>query len=86
MRYDKLTVREIAMHITRDWKNPYFGAKPYISAMRDMDQIADNYYLDSGESIVRYFLSNADSWKGSTAGEIKRELNNRLKQARVKLT
>jgi hypothetical protein len=35
--------------------------------------------MDSGRSIVAYFLSNASTWRGETAKRIKLELNKMLK-------
>jgi len=35
--------------------------------------------MDSGDSIVRYFLSNASTWRGETARRVKKELNAMLK-------
>lgn len=64
----------IALEIRRDWSKPYFGAKPYLDAMSSLDSINDDYGLDSGKSIVLYFLSNAQGWKGEKAREIKKEL------------
>jgi len=49
-------------------------AKPYVLAMMKMNQIEDNYGLDSGTSIVLYFLSNAQTWQGEKARAIKKEL------------
>lgn len=64
----------IAAEIRADWKNVYFGAVPYLNAMRSLDKVTDNYGADDGESIVRYFLSNASSWRGETAKRVKAEL------------
>lgn len=65
---------EIASDIRADWKNVYFGAMPYLAAMRDLDKVTDNFMYDSGDSIVRYFLANARTWKGEKAREVKAEL------------
>lgn len=65
---------EIVRDIRKDWKNPYFGAKPYLDAMATLDSINDNYGWDSADSIVRYFLGNASTWRGETAKAIKKEL------------
>lgn len=65
---------QIAGQIKRDWKPVWFGAVPYLEAMTAMDHITDNYGLDSGESVVQYFLGNAATWKGETAKRIKAEL------------
>ena len=64
----------IAGEIAEDWQNVNFAAKPYLSAMFTLDKITDTYGLDSGHSIVAYFLSNASQWKGEKAKTIKKEL------------
>jgi hypothetical protein len=69
----------IANEVRRDWKKVYFGAVPYLDAMSTLNAISDNYYSDSGRSIVAYFLANAMTWKGDKAREIKKELNAMLK-------
>jgi len=69
----------IAQEISTNWKNPYFGAVPYLQAMRTLNGIKDKYYFESGDSIIRYFLANAGNWKGEKAREIKKELNEMLK-------
>ena len=68
------TISSIAREIEQDWKNVYFGAVPYLEAMHSLNSIDDNYYYDSGKSVVRYFLANAQSWRGEKAREIKKEL------------
>ena len=68
----------IAADIDRCWKNVYFGARPYIDAMHTMNSIHDKYGLDSGESIVAYFLSNASTFRGADARRIKKELKSIL--------
>jgi hypothetical protein len=69
----------IANEISKDWKNVYFGAVPYLEAMARMDKITDPYGYDSGEGIVLRFLGNARAWRGETAKRIKAELNQMLK-------
>jgi hypothetical protein len=64
----------IASEIRKDWKNVYFGAVPYLNAMSSLDSIEDNYILDSGKSVVLYFLNNATTWRGETARRVKAEL------------
>lgn len=68
------TLKEIANEIAADWKKPHFGAVPYLDAMKTLDSINDNYFFDSGKSIVLYFLANAGTWKGENARRIKKEL------------
>jgi hypothetical protein len=65
---------EIAREIRRDWKNVNFGAVPYLDAMASLGSIDENYYEDSGKSVVLYFLANAQSWRGEKAKAIKAEL------------
>lgn len=72
-------IHEIAKEISATWENVYFGAKPYLKAMLSLNSINDNYYYDSGRSIVLYFLANAKTWRGEDAKRIKKELNNLIK-------
>jgi len=65
---------EIANEIRKDWKQVNFGAKPYLDAMSSLNKPTDNYGMDSGKSIILYFLSNASTWKGDTAKRVKAEL------------
>jgi hypothetical protein len=64
----------IANEIRGDWKNVYFGAKPYLSAMSTLNDISDYYFMDSARDIVNYFLANATTWRGDNAKRIKAEL------------
>jgi hypothetical protein len=72
-------IHAIAREIAMNWPKPYFGAVPYLEAMHSLNSLLGDYYGDSAESIVRYFLSNATTWKGETARRIKAELNLMLK-------
>ena len=74
-----MTLSQIAREIRKDWKKVYFGAVPYLDAMSTLNSINDNYFADSGRSVVLYFLSNATTWKGETAKAVKKELNKRAK-------
>ncbi len=64
----------IAREIRADWNKVYFGAVPYLDAMATMGSVKEPYFYDSGESIVIYFLANANTWRGETARRIKAEL------------
>ena len=73
---------EIAREIKKSWgEKMYFGAKPYLNAMLSLGSIKDYYMFDKAADIVRYFLSNASSWRGEDARRIKKELNEMLKYA-----
>ena len=65
---------EIAREIRNDWKNVSAYAAPYLRAMSCLESVNDNYIMDSGRSVVSYFLANAGSWRGETAKRIKAEL------------
>ena len=68
------SLSEIAIEIRDDWSNVNYAAKPYLSAMLALDKVSDSFMHDSGKSVVLYFLSNASSWRGQKAREIKLEL------------
>jgi hypothetical protein len=65
----------IAREISANWPKPYFGAVPYLKAMHALDSIGENFYEDSGVSVVSCFLANANTWKGDVARRLKAELN-----------
>ena len=77
---EKRSLRTIAREIRSDWKKVYFGAVPYLSAMSTMDSVDEDYGMDSGHSIVAYFLANAGTWKGEVAKRVKAELKAMLKK------
>jgi hypothetical protein len=72
-------LHEIAVEIRKDWENVYFGAVPYLDAMESLTSIQENYGQDPGDDIVRYFLSNASTWRGDTARRVKAELKAMIK-------
>lgn len=75
----------IAADVYATWRtsagkpNVWYGAKPYLEAMASLDKITDPYMYDKGVDIVRYFLSNATTWRGDDAKRIKAELKQMLK-------
>lgn len=68
----------IAAEIRSFWPNVYFGAVPYLEAMEQLNSIDDMFFCDTAKSVVRYFLSNATTWRGETARRIKAELKSML--------
>jgi hypothetical protein len=75
------TFAEIAREIQKLWPNMYFGAEPYVQAMsciHSSDKHA-SYLFEDAESIVNYFLANAQTWRGADARRIKAELKSMLK-------
>lgn len=73
-------IYDIARDIRNDWgAKVNYGARPYLDAMRDLKDITDFYFQDSAKNIIRYFLSNAATWRGPVAKAIKIELKDLLK-------
>ena len=72
-------IRDIAREIQQDWKQVYFGARPYLNAMYALNTVDDAYCADDGRTIVLYFLANAAAWRGDTARRIKAELKAMVK-------
>lgn len=68
------SIREIASEIQADWTKVNFAAQPYLEAMHSLDSVSDSYGLDSGQSVVVYFLENASTWRGDRARALKAEL------------
>lgn len=68
------SISTIAYEIRQEWKNVNFAAKPYLEAMYQLNSIDDTFGLDDAKSIILYFLSNAASFRGPKAKEIKAEL------------
>lgn len=74
-------ISTIAREVKKDWgAKVNYAARPYLDAMYSLDSINDKYYDDDARSVVAYFLSNASTWKGEKAKEIKAELKALLKQ------
>ena len=74
------TFREIALEIKEKWTEITPYAYPYLDAMLDIDSTDKNaqYYYDSAESVVLYFLANALEFRGEDARRIKAELKSML--------
>lgn len=68
------SIKEIASEIETDWGKVNFAAQPYLDAMHSLDSVSDSYGLDSGQSVVAYFLANAGTWRGDRARALKAEL------------
>jgi hypothetical protein len=75
------TFREIAYEIEKTWPKVWFGAKPYLSALRCLDTTDPQaaYGYDTAKEMALYFLANAATWKGEDARRIKAELKEMLK-------
>ena len=77
---NKRTFQRIARDIKSTWLNVYFGAVPYLEAMLTLDTTDPNapYYYDTAGDIVRYFLANAQTFRGADARRLKAELKSML--------
>jgi hypothetical protein len=73
-------IHQIAEEINREWTRPYFGAVPYIRALMAVSNVHDSYGADPVTDLIRYFLSNATTWRGDVARRIKAELKTILKE------
>jgi hypothetical protein len=70
----------IAREIKLDWGHKvHYSAKPYLSAMLQLDKISDQYGDDSARMVVAYFLGNASTWRGENAKRVKLELKTMIK-------
>jgi hypothetical protein len=49
-------------------------AKHYVEPMLGMTDAKQDYYYDSGTSVVMYALSNLQQWRGEVARQVKIEL------------
>jgi hypothetical protein len=72
-------IHEIAREIRQDWQKVNYGAKPYLEVMEFLTHKDEMYMYDRADNLIRYFLSNATSWKGETAKRIKKELKQLIK-------
>ena len=76
----KRTFQQIAKDIKSTWLNVYFGAVPYLEAMLTLDTSDPNamYFYNTAGDIVRYFLANAQTFRGADAKRLKAELKSML--------
>lgn len=77
----KRTFAEIAQEIKHSWKNIYFGAKPYVEALLEIDSTDPKapYWCEDAQSMVCGFFGNCSSWRGEDAKRIKAELKSMIK-------
>lgn len=73
----------IAREIDKDWSGRGTGvnyaARPYLDAMKTLNSVSDRYVMESGKSVVLYFLTNAGAWRGEHAKRIRSELKEMVK-------
>ena len=86
---EKRTFRAIAAEVLNLWKTKYGKdlpwslkcALPYLQAMLEWNTTDKDaqYYAETVESVVIYFLANITNWRGDDAKRIKAELKSMLK-------
>ena len=76
----KRTFQQIAKDIKSTWLNVYFGAVPYLEAMLTLDTTDPEapYLFETAGDIARYFLANAQTFRGSDAKRLKAELKSMI--------
>lgn len=89
MKKKTRTFSEVAAEVLNLWKAKYGQglpwslrcAMPYLEAMLDCNTTDKNvqYYAETVESVVVYFLANITNWRGDDAKRIKAELKEMLK-------
>lgn len=80
MSKNKRTFQQIARDIKSIWPNIYFGAAPYLDALLTLNTTDPKamYYYDTAGDIARYFLANAQTFRGAEAKQLKAELKSML--------
>lgn len=76
----KRTFQQIARDIKSTWMNVYFGAVPYLEALLTLDTTDSEalYGIETAGDITRYFLANAQTFRGADAKRLKAELKSML--------
>lgn len=77
---NKRTFQQIARDIKSTWMNVYFGAVPYLEALLTLDTTDSEalYGIETAGDITRYFLANAQTFRGADAKRLKAELKSML--------
>lgn len=72
----KRTFQQIARDVKSIWMNVYSGAVPYLEALLTLDTTDPEalYGIEKAGNIARYFLANAQTFKGTVARRLKEEL------------
>lgn len=72
----KRTFQQIARDVKSTWMNVYFGAVPYLEALLTLDTTDPEalYGIETARDITRYFLANAQTFRGAGARRLKEEL------------
>lgn len=68
------TPGEIVRTIRADWRNPYFGAVPYLDALEGLTTWDCTVEFESARALAPYLLNNLKTYKGETARFVKAQL------------
>lgn len=60
--------------IRADWRNPYFGAVPYLDALEGLTTWDSTVGFESAKDLVPYLLNNMRTYRGETARFLKEVL------------
>ena len=76
----KRTFQQIARDVKSTWMNVYFGAVHYLEALLTLDTTDPEalYGIETAGDITRYFLANAQTFRGADARRLKAELKSML--------
>lgn len=72
-------INKISDEIKKDWKKIHYTAAPYLYAMGQVEKLEDKFIKTNGKNLILKFLSNAGTWRGETARQIKAELKEMVK-------
>lgn len=77
---NKRTFSEIVKEIRKLWKNPYFGAVPYLDALEEIHSTSPDapYLFETAGDLVPYLLANMSTFRGDDAKRIKQELKSMI--------
>lgn len=76
----KRPLHEIARDIRKAWPRVHYAALPYLEALRELSSAEEMFYHDTGESVIRGFLANAQTFRGQEARQLKEELKQHLRK------
>jgi hypothetical protein len=69
-----LIMADIRSDYASKGKPVYYAAEPYVDALSQCETVRDTYGYDSADTLIRYLLSNLQTWRGDVARSVKAEL------------
>ena len=74
MTHPEVLAKQIEECYAQMGKPVYFGAVPYLQAMKLMNNWTDPYFNDTASSVAAYLLGNITTMRGEKAKAIRAEL------------